>query len=39
MQVRHDRIDAQRASQSERQAHNYRRAMSACLEGRGYTVH
>lgn len=39
MRVRHDRIDAQRASQIERQAHNYRRAMAACLEGRGYTVH
>jgi len=29
---------AQRYAQLERQASNYRRAMSACLEGRGYTV-
>jgi hypothetical protein len=26
-------------NQIERQANNYRRAMAACLEGRGYTVH
>jgi hypothetical protein len=26
-------------SQIERQANDYRRAMAACLEGRGYTVH
>lgn len=39
VQMRHDRIDAQRASQIERRAHDYRRAMAACLEGRGYTVH
>jgi len=39
VQMRHDRIDAQRASQIERRAYDYRRAMAACLEGRGYTVH
>lgn len=30
--------DAQRYARLERQARDYRRAMSACLEGRGYTV-
>jgi hypothetical protein len=33
-----DRGDAQRLAQNEQQAVNFRRAMSACLEGRGYTV-
>jgi len=39
IQDRYDRGDAQRVSQLERRAHDYRRAMAACLEGRGYTVH
>jgi hypothetical protein len=30
--------DAQTYSRLERQARDYRRAMTACLEGRGYTV-
>jgi len=30
--------DAQRYARLERQARDYRRAMSACLEGRGYSV-
>lgn len=34
-----DQIDAQRMARLERTARDYRRAMSACLEGRGYTVH
>jgi hypothetical protein len=29
---------AAQAAQLEREARNYRRAMSACLEGRGYNV-
>jgi hypothetical protein len=33
-----DRGDGQRLAQNEQQAVNFRRAMSACLEGRGYTV-
>lgn len=32
------RISAQRRAQLEQQAANYRRALTACLEGRGYTV-
>jgi hypothetical protein len=39
IQTRYDRLDAHRASQLERRAQDYRRAMAACLEGRGYTVH
>ena len=33
-----DRREAQRIAQLEQQAANYRRAMTACLEGRGYSV-
>ena len=33
-----DRREAQRMAQFEQQAANYRRAMTACLEGRGYSV-
>jgi len=39
IQAHYDRLDAERASQLERNAQDYRRAMAACLEGRGYTVH
>ena len=39
VQMRYDRTDVQRASQIERRAQDYRRAMAACLEGRGYMVH
>jgi len=38
IQQRLDQNDAQRNAQSEQQAVNFRRAMSACLGGRGYTV-
>lgn len=38
IQQHYDTKDAQRYAQLERQASDYRRAMSACLEGRGYTV-
>ena len=38
LQQRYDTKDAQRYARLERQASDYRRAMSACLEGRGYTV-
>lgn len=38
IQRHYDEKDAQRYAQLERQASDYRRAMSACLEGRGYTV-
>ena len=38
LQQHYDAVDAQRYAQLERQARDYRRAMSACLEGRGYTV-
>ena len=38
VQNRYDRRDAARYASVERQAGEYRRAMSACLEGRGYTV-
>lgn len=38
IQQRYDAKDAQRYAKLERQASDYRRAMSACLEGRGYTV-
>jgi hypothetical protein len=39
IQVRYDRAEAQQMAELERRAEDYRRAMSACLEGRGYTVH
>jgi hypothetical protein len=32
------RLDARQRAQLEQQAADYRRAMTACLEGRGYTV-
>lgn len=37
-QQRVDQRDAQRRAELEQKAANYRRAMTACLEGRGYTV-
>lgn len=39
IQRRYDVRDTQRLAQLERKAHDYRRAISACLEGRGYTVY
>jgi hypothetical protein len=38
IQQRYDRRDAARMAQLDEQAGNYRRALTACLEGRGYTV-
>lgn len=38
IQHRYDQRDSQRTAQVERRAQDYRRAMSACLEGRGYAV-
>jgi len=38
IQERYDRRAAQGAAYAEQQASAYRRAMGACLEGRGYTV-
>jgi len=38
IQQHYDAMDARRYAQLESQARNYRRAMSACLDGRGYTV-
>lgn len=38
VQRKYDQRDAQRMAQLEQQAADYRRAMTACLEGRGYTV-
>lgn len=38
IQQSYDVKDQQRYARLERQASDYRRAMSACLEGRGYTV-
>jgi len=38
IQSRYDQRDADRNARIEQQAQGYRRAMSACLEGRGYTV-
>jgi len=38
VQQRYDRRDATRAAALEEQASSYRRAMGACLAGRGYTV-
>jgi hypothetical protein len=38
LQERYDRRGSQAAAYTEQQASAYRRAMGACLEGRGYTV-
>ena len=38
VQSRYDRRTAAQNAQLEEQASNYRRALTACLEGRGYTV-
>jgi len=38
LQERYDRRDTLRSARVEHQAANYRRAMAACLEGRGYSV-
>ena len=38
IQQQYDTKDMQRYAKLEQQANDYRRAMSACLEGRGYTV-
>jgi hypothetical protein len=38
IQGRYDQRDGARMARLEEQAGNYRRALSACLEGRGYTV-
>lgn len=38
VQQHYDEKDMQRYARLERQANDYRRAMTACLEGRGYTV-
>jgi len=38
VQHRYDQRDAQVAARLEQQASGYRRAIGACLEGRGYTV-
>lgn len=38
VQQRYDQRDAQVAARLERQSADYKRAISACLEGRGYTV-
>lgn len=38
LQERYDRRASQAAAHTEQQASAYRRAMGACLEGRGYTV-
>jgi len=38
IQNRYDQRDAARMAQLDGQADNYRRAVTACLEGRGYTV-
>jgi sugar (pentulose or hexulose) kinase len=37
-QARLDEIQARRAAQADAQLQSYRRALKACLEGRGYTV-
>lgn len=39
IQERYDQRDAKQVAQLERRAQDYRRAMAACLEGRGYAVH
>jgi hypothetical protein len=38
IQRRYDREEADRMARLEAQASDYRRALTACLEGRGYTV-
>jgi hypothetical protein len=38
IQQRYDRRNAAQSAAIEEQASNYRRALTACLEGRGYTV-
>ena len=38
IQERYDRRNNAQSAQIDEQASNYRRAMTACLEGRGYTV-
>jgi hypothetical protein len=38
VQQRYDQRDAARMAKLDEQAGNYRRALTACLEGRGYTV-
>ena len=38
IQDHYDRQTERRIGEIERQAEEYRRALSACLEGRGYTV-
>jgi len=38
VQRRYDARDAEIAGRLERQSNDYRRAITACLEGRGYTV-
>lgn len=38
IQQQYDARDAERYARLDRQARDYRRAMTACLEGRGYTV-
>lgn len=38
VQGRYDQVDKQRYAELERRSDDYRRAMSACLEGRGYNV-
>jgi len=38
VQAHYDRQAAQRNARIEQKANNYRRAMMACLEGRGYSV-
>jgi len=38
MQESYNRADAERNARLEQQASEYRRAMAACLEGRGYSV-
>lgn len=38
IQMHNDRQVAQRNAHIEQRAENYRRAMMACLEGRGYSV-
>ena len=38
VQQHYDKQQAQRLARMEHQASSYRRAMAACLEGRGYTI-
>jgi outer membrane lipoprotein SlyB len=38
LQYHYDKDYTRRYARAERQAHNFRRAMTACLEGRGYSV-